>query len=544
MKSDGKFISSLLFGLVILIATSCARVGAPTGGPIDETPPSLLNSSPTDGTTNFTGQAIQLTFDERIVTRSIETDLIITPKPNGTYRARVNKNILSLSFTEPFDENTTYSLSFGSTIQDITNNNPAEGINLSFSTGEYIDSLTISGQVLNLYNQEPIENLLVSLYTENDSLDILNGPASYYSRTDSVGNYSFRNLPNGKFRVYAVRDKNNNSQADSETELYGFYKDTLNVSRSLTDIDFTIQGLNTDKLRTTSARPFGVYFDISFNKSITDFQILEGEDFIYSKPENSKVRLYRSNRSYSDTTQVIFSAKDSLNTIHTDTAQVTFNDSKLAPANFSIDVTPTSNELPPKDTISLSFSKPVIDFNADSLYYQLDSTAQVPIDITSITWNTLNTKASFPIDVVALLNQKSSPSIALSFKQAAFISAENDSSIAQDKNISLLTTENSATIGGTVISESPNIIVQLLDGRTLEVIESSTEKEFLFNYLPAGRYFIRVIKDLNANGKWDIGNVLKWEGPEPAKFYYDDFYKTKLIEVRKNWEQTDLNIYF
>ncbi len=542
MKSNSTFLLSLFF--ILVLAISCARVGAPTGGPIDETPPSLLNSTPTDGTTNFTGQTIQLTFDERIITRSIETDLIITPKPSGSYRARVNKKTLSLSFTEPFKENTTYSLSFGNTVQDITNNNPAEDLSLSFSTGEYIDSLTIQGQVLNLYNQEPIENLLVSLYTENDSLDILTGPASYYSRTDSLGNYKFRNLPNGKFRVYSVRDKNNNSQADSENEPFGFYSDTLDVSTSLTGIDFTIQSLNTDKLRTTSARPFGVYFDISFNKPIDDFQILEGDDFIYSKPENSKIRFYRMDRSYSDSTQVIFRASDSLNHVHIDTAQITFNESRLGPADFTIEVTPNSNELPPKDTISLSFNKPVIDFNADSLYYQLDSITQVPIDVTTIVWNTLNTKASFPIDVVALLNQKSTSNISLSLKSAAFISADNDSSIEQSKNISLLTTENSATIGGTVVSEASNIIVQLLDGRTLKVLKSSTKKEFLFNYLPAGRYFIRVIRDLNANGKWDIGNVLTWESPEPAKFYYDDFYKTKLIEVRKNWEQTDLNIYF
>jgi len=542
MKSNCIFALSLFFSLII--ATSCARVGAPTGGPIDETPPTLVNSTPINGTTNFTGQTIQLTFDERIITRSIETDLIITPKPSGAYRARVNKNILSLSFTEPFEENTTYSLSFGNTIQDITNNNPAEGVSLSFSTGDYIDSLTIQGQVLSLYSQEPIENLLVSLYTENDSLDILTGPASYYSRTDSLGNYNFRNLPNGNFRVYAVRDKNNNSQADSENELFGFYSDTLNVTTSLSGIDFTIQSLNTDKLRTISARPFGVYFDISFNKSIEDFQILEGADFIYSQPENSKIRFYRMDRSYSDTTQVIFSASDSLNQVHIDTTQITFNESRLEPANFSLEVIPNGNELPPKDTISLLFSKPVIDFNADSLYYQLDSTTQLPLDITTIVWNKLNTKASFPINVVDLLNQKSSSSVRLSLKHAAFISADNDSSIEQNKNISLLTIENSATIGGTVVSEAPNIIVQLLDGRTLKVLKSSPNKEFLFNYLPAGRYFIRVIKDLNGNGKWDIGNVLTWESPEPAKFYFDDFYKTKLIEVRKNWEQTDLNIFF
>ncbi|MBO3698758.1 Ig-like domain-containing protein [Roseivirga sp. E12] len=530
--------------ILLLFIGSCARVGAPTGGPEDETPPVLISSTPEAGTTNFEGQTIQLSFDERIITRSIETDLIITPKPAGTYRARVNKNVLSLSFTEPFQENTTYNLSFGSTIQDITNNNPAEGINLSFSTGEYIDSLTIAGKVLNLYTQDPIENLLVSLYSESDSLDILTGPASYYSRTDSAGNYNFRNLPSGQFRVYAVRDKNNNSQADSESELYGFYPDTLSLSSSLTNIDFTIQSLNTERIRTVSARNFGIYYDISFNKSVSNFEIVEGEDLIYSIPEASKVRFYPMDRPTSDTTQLIFSVKDSLNSVFLDTVQVSFNESRLDPAAFSFEVSPSTNQLPPKDTISISFNKPVLQFNADSLYYQLDSTTTHQIDPTLISWDKLNTQASFPIDIVELLNRVSSPNIFLVFKTGAFISADNDTSIQQDKSISLLTTDDSAVIGGSVVSDHEQIIVQLLDSRTHDVVRTSNSKEFLFTYLSAGRYMIRVIKDINGNGKWDIGNLLNWESPEPAKFYFDDFYKTKFIEVRKNWEQTDVNVFF
>lgn len=542
MNRIGRYL--LLFILSISLITSCARVGAPTGGDEDETPPILVKSSPEDGATGFTGSTIQLTFDERIVTRSIETDLILTPKPSGTFRARVNKNILSLSFTEPFDENTTYSLSFGNTVQDITNNNPADGINLSFSTGDYIDSLSIQGKVISLYNQEPLENLLVSLYSENDSLDILTGPASYYSRTDSAGTYRFRNLPSGTFRVYAARDKNNNSQADSDKEAYGFYKDTLSLNSSILDIDFTIQNLNTDKLRTTSARGFGSYFDITFNKSITDFSIIKGGDFIYDQPEPSSIRFYPMDRPYRDTTDIIFSVLDSLDVLHQDTVGVFFNESKLNSPPFSFEISPSGDLMPPNDTLKIVFNKPVINLNTDSLYIQLDSILTIPINKQLLVWNELNTELSYPLDIVALLNQTSSTNISLSLRSAAFISADNDSSILQTKNISLLTGDDSAIIGGTVQSDSNNIIVQLLDARTLKVVRTSPSKDFLFKYLPAGRYMVRVVKDLNSNGKWDIGNILNWENPEPVKFYFDEFYKTKVIEVRKNWEQTDANVFF
>lgn len=541
MNQRSKF---LIISTLLLLFNSCARVGTPTGGPEDETPPELIVSNPENGTTNFAGNIIQLTFDERIITRSIETDLILTPKPEGTFRARVNKNILSLTFTEPFRENTTYNLSFGSTIQDITNNNPAEGVVLSFSTGDYIDSLSIQGKVLNLYNQEPIENLLVSLYSEDDSLDVLSGPASYYNRTDSAGNYRFTNLPHGKFRVYATRDKNNNSQADSENEKYGFYKDTLSLSSPASNIDFTVQSLNTSQLRTVFTRTYGTYYDISFNKAVTNFQILEGPEILYDQPEDDKIRFYPYQQSLGDTTQIIYSVRDSLQTTFRDTVGVYFSESKLDRPQFSLEVSPNENQIPPNDTITIAFNKPVIDFNLDSIYFQLDSLNQVPIDPNTVIWNTLNTELKFPIDIVSLLNQSESPNIAMTLGTGTFISADSDSSVQQTKPLSLLTLDDSAIIGGTVQSQDSDIIIQLLDSRTLEVVRSTTDKNFNFQYLSAGRYMVRVIKDINSNGKWDTGNILDWQIPEPVKFYYDDFYKTKVIEVRKNWEQTDINIFF
>ncbi len=542
MKSVRRYFIVYLLPLAML--ASCARVGTPTGGPEDETPPTLLKSTPADGTTGFNDNTILLTFDERIVTNSLETDLILTPKPSGTFRARINKNVLSLAFTEPFLENTTYSLNFGNTIQDITNNNPADGINLSFSTGDYIDSLSIQGQVLNLYTQEPIQNLLVSLYSEQDSLDILSGPASYYSRTDSAGIYNFRNLPNGNFRVYAVRDKNKNSQADSDKEAYGFYADTLTLTTSLNNINFTVQNLNTDNIRTVSARGFGVYFDLAFNKPISDFRVQKGDDWIYDQPESKTIRFYPMDRPSSDTTQVIYSVKDSIGTVFSDTVGVYFNESKLDPLPFSFQISPPGEFIAPNDSLKIAFNKPVIHLNTDSLYIELDSLTTIPLKENLISWNKLKTQLSYPLELLSLFSQTSSKTISIALRTGAFISADGDSSIIQAKNLSLLTTDDSAIIGGSVQSNSPNIIVQLLDARTLKVVRSSTSKNFLFPYLPGGRYMIRVIKDLNKNGKWDTGNILKWENPEPVKFYFDEFYQTKVIEVRKNWEQTDANIFF
>jgi len=528
---------SVLILLLTIAAVSCARIIAPSGGPEDEQGPQLISSSPLTGETNFIQNTLTFTFNERVQARSLETDLIITPKPKGSFRTRINKNVITLTFFEPLEENTTYSLNFANSVQDVTNNNPVENLGISFSTGPYIDSLTVSGQILNLYTQDPVENALVSLYRLQDSLDIIKGPASYYSKTDSTGNYLFQNLPSDQFRIYSAIDKNNNSQADSDKEKYGFYPDTLVLNSSLSNIDMTLQNLDTEELRTVSARSFGSYYDISFNKAVNTFKVISLGDFVYHPFSTDKIRFYRTNTTYNDTTQLVYSVVDSLNTTLLDTANFYFSESKLAPASFSFRFEPDVTGILSFDTLQLTFSKPILTFNTDSLSFKKDSLNTVPFDASTYIWNKYNTKLSIPVSSAELFDQQY-PSVVMDIKPAAFISADRDTSKGLQKTISLLKTEDTAVIIGSINTALTNVIVQLLDNRSLKVIRETTSKSFQFEFLPAGQYQVRVIFDRNANGKWDIGNILTNEMPEPAKFYFDDFYNTKTIEVRKNWEQT------
>ena len=540
-----RFVFNTLFIITFaLLLTDCARISTPTGGPEDETPPILIRSVPENGQTNYTGNTILLSFDERIQTQSIETELIITPKPTGSFRTRVNKNNVLLTFFEPFSENTTYSFAFASTIQDVTNRNAATDINLSFSTGDFIDSLRIQGKIIDLYTQEPAENVLVSLYSASDSLDILSGSASYYSKTDTSGIYQFQNLPGGAYRIYANDDKNNNSKADSEGEKYGFYPDTLLMDQSLSDINFTIQRLSTSKLRTLSARNFGRYYDVTFNKAITDFEVITPDQTVFRPLVKNKVRFYRNTETLNDSTDLIFTAQDSLGTILTDTVNYYFVESRLDPDAFTYTVSPDRNGMAPIDSITLHFTKPVKSVNLDNIFFQLDTINSIPIDTSSsLRWNSYKTEISIPIDLPSLLGDDYN-NTTFTLTEAAFISIENDSSASLQKNISILSEEETAVISGTIQSSYEHIIVQLLDSRSLKVLRESHSREYKFEYLPAGRYLVRVIADLNHNGKWDIGNILNNQIPEPVKFYYDDFYNTKIIEVRKNWEQSDTNVSF
>lgn len=532
-----KYIYSLVILFLVIILGACANVSTPTGGDKDETPPKLLTSIPENGQTNFQGQILQLTFDEWVTTQNIETDIIITPRIQASFRTRVKKNVLELSFYEPFNENTTYSLAFGKTIKDVTNNNGVENLTLSFSTGDYIDSLSISGNIKNLLDQYPIDGTLVTLYNSKDTTDILNGIASFYTNTDSLGNYQFNNLPPDTYKVYAVRDKNQNNKADSKNEKYGFFPDTIRLESNIENIDFTIQNLNTTELRRSTARHFGNYFEITFSKAITEFDILSEGQYYYHELTADKIRFYRYQQTYNDTIPLIYQAKDSLNTIYQDTVSLYFNESKIDKSSFILAPVPDRATVEPGATLRFQFSKPILAYNLDSMQIALDSTNVITLKDSLFEFNGYKTELDTKIKLSDLFRSRKS-TIKLSLKKGAFISADNDTSKLYEKDLTLIEEEETATITGQIITSSNNIIVQLINATNGRVLKESFDKSYSFNYLPAGRYMIRVVNDLNANRKLDIGNILTNEVPEPIHYYFDNYYQTKIIEVRKNWQST------
>lgn len=527
--------------LGIMSISNCARVTSPGGGEKDEQPPVLIRSIPEDGQTNFSSQIIFLEFDELVQTNQIESNLIITPKPSGSFRTRNSRNTIQLEFFEPFDDSTTYTFSFASSIEDLTDRNAAVGLSLSFSTGDYLDSLSISGQIKNLYDQIIEEDILVSLYTADDSLNILNGPASYYTKTDTAGIYLFKNLPPNNYRVYAVKDKNENNKADSDEEKYGFFSDTIRVTNNVENINFTIQNLSTKDLRLISGRHFGRYYELTFNKSITEFKPLNDEEAIYHQTDEDIIRFYRTDQLFNDTTQLIFEARDSLGSILVDTAKYYFVESDIEPNRLTHAFTPKRNLFRPSESVTLTFNKPVYLVNPDSIQIFVDSLNIFPFPIERITTNYNQTEFNFPF-IIGDYIQRPGQRAQIDFKKGTFLSIDSDTTPAIQKTVEIALEEETGLITGRVNTNSSNVIVQLLNSRTLEVLEETDEINFRFPFLAAGSYMIRVINDLNGNGKWDTGNILRNEDPEPVAFYYDSDFNTQLIELRKNWEVGPLAI--
>lgn len=539
-----KFLLSLTSVLTLaIIMTGCARITSPEGGPEDLTPPILISSVPENEQTNYTGNTIVLTFDEYVNTQGIESNLIITPalEGDGIVKSKIKKRSVILTFPDDWKENTTYNINFGNTIQDATNRNIPPDLNLSFSTGDYIDSLQISGIITDLYSKEPVEKALVSLYTVTDTLDITSGSASYYARTDTSGFYRFKNLPPGEYFIYSAMDNNNNLKADTDEESYGFYKDSLKLQSNITGIDFNLQRLDISPLKINSARHFGRYYDIEFNKSIISYDIINNDTVAFRKLEDNKLRFYNTGFLFNDTIPLIVQANDSINSQLRDTVNFYFNESKIEADKFDYSILPSSNALIPNDSVKLDFTKPVISYDKDSLIFEIDSLNFFNLDDSLFTWNDTRTQVSWPMNLKDYI--KEDQTLKMILKPGAFFSIENDTSNARLKNLQIFKPDDAGVINGSVNTDAPNFIIQLLNSRTLEVIQTKyNEPNYSFQYLNAGTYLVKVIIDTNGNGVWNIGNILDRTQAEPVIYYLDDFTNTRIVELRKNWIVDDINL--
>ena len=144
-------LSNILFlmfvTLVFLLAISCAKQGTPTGGPRDTIPPTVINSVPENQSLNFKGNELFFLFDERINADKLKQQLIISPNTDLEYSYVVKKDRLIIKLESPLEDSITYTFNFLDGVTDITDKTPAVNLKLAFSTGPYIDSIFVKGQV-------------------------------------------------------------------------------------------------------------------------------------------------------------------------------------------------------------------------------------------------------------------------------------------------------------------------------------------------------------------------------------------------------------
>ena len=210
-----EFTISLLLALALV---ACASIGSPDGGPYDEEPPVLLKATPALNATGVKTAKVSLEFDENVKLENAFENVVVSPPQLEMPEIKYNGKKVTVELIDSLKPNTTYSIDFGNAIVDNNEGNPLENFAYVFSTGDKVDTLAVSGTVLNAENLEPLKGVVVGLHSVLDDSAFTKLPFERVSRTDSRGRFTIKGIAPGKYRVYVLSDANKNFLFDQKSE--------------------------------------------------------------------------------------------------------------------------------------------------------------------------------------------------------------------------------------------------------------------------------------------------------------------------------------
>lgn len=211
-----------LTALAAALMAACASMGTPDGGPYDEEPPFLVASTPTMGGLGSATQKITLEFNENIRLDNAFEKVVISPPQIEMPEIKSNARRITVELFDTLLPGTTYSIDFNDAVVDNNEGNPLENFAFVFSTGDKLDTLAVSGTVLNAEDLEPVKGILVGLHKVGDDSAFYKRPFERVSRTDSRGRFTVRGIAPGEYNVYALADANQNYIYDQKSEKVAF----------------------------------------------------------------------------------------------------------------------------------------------------------------------------------------------------------------------------------------------------------------------------------------------------------------------------------
>lgn len=559
------FAIAFLLTLPILLQ-NCAQVAQPPGGKKDTLAPKLVSSLPTPRQLNYTGKTVELEFDEYVNSENLQAKITITPQDSNTFVVKSLPKGIRLNFNKPFLPNTTYTIDFADGIKDITERNVAKDTKVVFSTGPRIDSLYLTGNVVDDESRLPLLSFVVGLFASTDTLPINRKRPQYFARTDSNGNFRIENVKAGPYKVYGFDDKDLNLVNNTPGERVAFRDSVLNLTRNYTDVNLVaFRGYG--KPRVSRRERTDETLGLELSSGIASYRIRYGKpvsttttsttatsttvvtstspnDTLVSFLENPKmIRLFRpANRAADDTLHLTIMAEDSVGNVTELRERIYFSPLKTKAKNrtpLTVQLTPPANE--PIDNnleFTLVFNKPVFRYYTERIIIGPDSTKPLKLAPTDLLWSNNFSRL--------VIKQKTNLRDTLLFRlqKGAFISVQGDTLarystrylIAEEDSYGLIAGRiNPATIG----SESTNVIVELLDDK-YKVLRTAYGTSYSFGRLKPGLYRVRLIIDANNNRKRDIGNVQKGIQPERI-IYAPGTEENGTIRVKQDFELTDID---
>ena len=225
IKANTLFLPFYL--LVFLLLVSCAKMGQPDGGWFDETPPKVIGASPSDGAVNVNQKKINIYFDEFIKLDNPSEKVVVSPPQLEQPEIKGAGRRIQISLVDSLKANTTYTIDFSDAISDNNEGNPMGNYTYSFSTGAAIDTMEVSGHVLESENLEPVKGILVGLYADHADSAFRTKPMLRVSRTDSRGRFVIKGVAPGSYRIYALQDQDGDYKFSQKSEKIAFSHDII-----------------------------------------------------------------------------------------------------------------------------------------------------------------------------------------------------------------------------------------------------------------------------------------------------------------------------
>ncbi|MDO4367564.1 MAG: Ig-like domain-containing protein [Bacteroidales bacterium] len=568
-----KLLTIIMLAAYCLHSSSCANTrGAPTGGPKDTIPPVVLNMEPDSNAINFpvVKGKITITFDEYVQLKDPSKNIILSPPQKKRPKTSIKGKSIVVTFEEPLDSNTTYSLNFGNAIVDNNESNPLPFFTYTFSTGTTIDTMMLSGNVYDYATLLPVEGATVSLYHNAKDSSVFNDLPAAVTKTDKWGYFVVRNIKNVPYRVYTIKDENNNNKYDPGLELVGFLdslytpnvimekgmpqlgiydmKDTLACMSRPSEIELVMFPEKTTKqyirdYKRVSERgsyiKFGapnVQIDSFSIKGIKSSRVLQQ----LNATKDSLCFWIKDGSMIDDTlfVGIKYLKSDSLNNLVPTAENLKFilpkalrnkdksndrskqdNKEKKRKDLLELSLKATPETLD-QDGFVLEFPEPLLVAKQDSLRFTMIDPKQQKFNAPyTFTRDTADLKRYIlmPVDEFKKGNEYE-----LFIPQFAFKDIYGNTNDSTKLKVSLPNDEKLSSIAMQLTNVDTKYIIELVNDTRDKIFRRYTvtkDSTLLFPYLKEGDYSIRITQDLNANGRLDIGDVLAGKLPEKVRLY-------------------------
>jgi len=532
MGFKNKFILGCFLGVILLIYSHCAQPGRLTGGEKDIQVPVLNTVESTPNLqTNFTKQTIELKFNEFLQIKNANKEIIISPPLvyNLKTRAKGRSVLVEFDDKEVLRPEATYTINFGESVQDFTEGNKVENLSFVFSTGNFIDSLSVTGNVTDAITGKPVDKAIVMLYDVMEDSVVSNQLPFYFGRTDKSGFFKINNVKSDTFKVVALLENFTNYKFDNSGEGIGFLEEPIIVSDSTKNkIDISLfkeEGKNRIvKADTSQYGKLKLIFSNNSKSAILDY---EAPDVTIYREEVKDTLFVWHNTAVTDVWSLniaVDSLRDTILIRGVNRDSFIKNNQLLTEKKASSDIV-AINPLKP---LKISFGAPLESFDTSKIRLYSDSlTTTLPIEVRVDSLDKKNLSIQYPwTDTVYYLRMLPGATTALS----GIVYADT---FTQRYKPSSLDGFGDLTINFRDIQPETTYFLELLFKSDNLVESFSVENDTLvvkhLKALPIGTYTLRVTKDRNKNGRRDSGNYYRKEQPEQQRV-------TTLEELQAGWE--------